>query len=128
MMSKFIRVLILLLLTCWVTFTIFLVRENYESLDLARDLENSRDSLFLEKEYWETRFVQTLESDFEWQIVDQLHLKQREIEVLTLGKGLEGMLTVNRSGKIEDFDFKVVFDRNGLPFVTDLVPVKVLGR
>ncbi len=127
-MSKFIRVLILLLLTCWVAFTIFLVRENYESLDLARDLENSRDNLFLEKEYWETRFVQTLESDFEWQIVDQLHLKQREIEVLTLGKGLEGMLTVNRNGKIEDFDFKVVFDRNGLPFVTDLVPVKVLGR
>lgn len=128
MMSKFIIVLILLLLTCWVAFTIFLVGENYKSLDLAQDLENSRDSLFLEKEYWETRFVQTLESDFEWQIVDQLHLKQREIKMLTLGKGLEGMLTVNRNGKIEDFDFKVVFDRNGLPFVTDLVPVKVLGR
>jgi len=123
---KLIRILILLSLACWVVFTIVLIRENRDQLDLIRDLENSRSNLSKEEKYWETRFGQTLENEFEWQIVKELHLKDKEIKLLTLGKGLEGMLMVGRNGKIEDYDFKIVFDRNGLPIVTELVTAKVI--
>lgn len=125
-MSKFIKVSVLLLFACWIAFTIVLIKENREQLDLIKDLENSRSNLSKEEKYWETRFGQTLENRFEWQIVKELHLKDKEIKLLTLGKGLEGMLMIGRNGKTEDYDFKVVFDRNGLPIVTELVPAKVI--
>lgn len=125
-MSKLIRILALLLLAFWIAFTIILIRENREQLDLIKDLENSRSNLSKEEKYWETRFGQTLENRFERQIVKELQLKDKEIELLTLGKGLKGMLMVGRNGKVEDYDFKIVFDRNGLPIVTDLVTAKVI--
>lgn len=125
-MPKFIKVSTLLLFACWIAFTIVLIKENRGQLDLIKDLENSRGNLFKEEEYWKTRFGQTLENEFEWQIVKELHLKDKEIGLLTLGKGLRGMLTVERNGKVEDYDFKIIFDRNGLPIVTELTPVKVI--
>lgn len=125
-MSKFIKVSVLLLFACWVIFTIVLARENREQSNLIKNLENNRNNLSREEKYWEKRFAQTLENEFEWQIVKELQLKDKEIELLTLGKGLKGMLTVGRNGKIEDYDFKIVFDRNGLPIVTELVTAKVI--
>ena len=125
MKKKFIKIALGIFIITWIALTGFFVKGYFESTENFNFCQQKRHELYADKEYWETRIAQTLENEVEWQIVKELHLKNREIRLLTLGKGLKGMLMVNRSGKTEDYDFAVVFDRNGLPYMTDLAPVKV---
>ena len=75
-----------------------------------------------EKDYWEKRYVRTLEGRFDRQIARELGIQNREIEFLEVGKNFEGFLTVNHLGTEKDYHFVLKFDRNGLPLVTNLIP------
>lgn len=115
----------------WIVFTVVLLKINFEYANDIKSYQQKIEKLKGEKKYYERRYGQTLENDLEAWLARDLHFTDYQVDFLTVGKDferkndLEGLIIINRSNGQEDYRFKIIFDRNGLPLVTELAPVKV---
>lgn len=113
-----------LFIIVWIVCTGILVKINLEYANNVKFYQQRIKELNNDKEYWEEKYGQTLENRLEAPLERDLKVKDREIKLLMLGKdfdlksNLAGLVTVDRGKGEEDYRFKVIFDRNGLPIVT----------
>lgn len=122
-----IKIIKLMFIAVWTVCTITLVKINLEYASDVEFFQQRSKELYNEKNYWEKRYGQTLESRIEWLIIKEARVSNDSIKYLSLGKdfdlksNLEGLVTVNRQGTEEDYRFKLLFDRNGLPIIEDFL-------
>ena len=127
MKKKFIKIALAIFITAWIAITIFFMKGYFENSEDSDFCQQKRQELYADKEYWRKRYGQTLESEIEWQIIKGAHVNSDDIKYLSFGKdfdlksNLEGLVTVNRQGSEEDYHFKLLFDRNGLPIIEDFL-------
>lgn len=122
-----IKIIKLIFIVTWIICTVILVKVNLEYASDVEFFQQRSKELYNEKNYWEKRYGQTLESRIEWLIIKEAHVSNVSIKHLSLGKdfdlksNLEGLVTVNRQGTEENYRFKLLFDRNGLPIIEDFL-------
>ncbi len=116
----------------WIISTAVMLKINFEYAKDIKSYQQKTEELKREKKYYEQRYGQTLENDLEAWLARDLHFTGYQVDFLTIGKDferkndLEGLITINRGSRQEDYRFKVIFDRNGLPLVTELASEKVV--
>ncbi len=107
----------------WVIFTVVMLKINFEQTKGIENYKQKMEELKREKKYYERRYGQTLENDLEARLARHLHFADYQVDFLTVGKDferkndLEGLITIKRSNGQENYRFKIIFDRNGLPII-----------